>query len=63
MALIYPPYPPAIGFALRRGGRVASSGEAGGPVISVFFGIMAGPGATYLESLIIIIITLKQNIK
>jgi len=33
------------------------------PVISVFFGIMARPGATYLESIIIIVIALKQNIK
>ncbi len=32
---------------------------------SVFWnnGVMARPGATYLESIIIIVITLKQNIK
>jgi len=48
---------PARHRELRRGGRAC--------YFSVFWnnGVMARPGATYLESIIIIVIALKQNIK
>jgi len=60
VALIYPQrgfVMPARHRELRQGGRACH--------FSVFWnnGVMARPGAAYLDNIIIIVITLKQNIK